>query len=328
MLIPGVVAFAIFAPWMIRDWMTFGSPLPGQALANALSVTGFDIFAWQDPPTLSRYLGQGAAALLGMRVEGFNHNLLSVLLLPSFPIGLIGIASLPWFGRGPALRPLLAFSIATFAITTLVFPVSTTWGTYLHAAAATHVLLVVTCLLSLDAAIVRIGRIRGWTRPVAWLGPALTVFVAAAFTLVLLPGFGTQSREIAARYTALAERLAAAGFPIGSTGPVISDFPIWFAEGERAPAIALPDESPTSVLSLARAFPGTRLLVISSEEHGRWPAVLATSAPDVACFREIDLGRATGTTAPTTPTATPTASSTGSATDPLAGTRVFELVCP
>src|SRR5437762_9964632 len=30
-----------------------GSPLPGQAVSNAFSVTGFDIFAFQDPPTRS-----------------------------------------------------------------------------------------------------------------------------------------------------------------------------------------------------------------------------------------------------------------------------------
>ena len=46
---PAVVALAIFAPWMVRNWIEFGNPLPGQALSNALSVTGFDIFAWIGP---------------------------------------------------------------------------------------------------------------------------------------------------------------------------------------------------------------------------------------------------------------------------------------
>ena len=59
---PAAVALAIFVPWMVRDWLVFGNPLPGQALSNALSVTGFDIFAWNDPPTLKRYLAEGPAA--------------------------------------------------------------------------------------------------------------------------------------------------------------------------------------------------------------------------------------------------------------------------
>ena len=68
----GAVALLVFAPWMIRDWLVFGSPLPGQAVANAFSVTGFDIFAWNDPPTLSRYLAVGPARLIehaGRRVR-------------------------------------------------------------------------------------------------------------------------------------------------------------------------------------------------------------------------------------------------------------------
>ena len=85
------VAFLVFLPWAIRDWLTFGSPFPGQAVANAFSISGFDIFAWNDPPTLSRYLAVGPAQLLEMRVDGFTHNLFSVLLLPGLPVSLIGL---------------------------------------------------------------------------------------------------------------------------------------------------------------------------------------------------------------------------------------------
>ena len=34
-LVAGIGAFLVFAPWAIRDWLVFGSPLPGQAVANA-----------------------------------------------------------------------------------------------------------------------------------------------------------------------------------------------------------------------------------------------------------------------------------------------------
>src|SRR5439155_9035353 len=112
------------------------------------------------------------------------------------------------------------------------------------------------------------------------------------FTAMLLPPFGGQSRDVQNRYRALAAELAAIGRPASSMGPVISDFPIWWAEAERAPALALPDEPPASVLALAHAFPGTRYLVMSSPDHGRWPAVLAQGGAEAACFRAIDLGSA------------------------------------
>jgi len=69
--VAGVVAVVVFAPWAWRDWVVFGSPLPGQAATNALSVTGFDIFAWNDPPTLARYLAIGPAELVNLRIERF-----------------------------------------------------------------------------------------------------------------------------------------------------------------------------------------------------------------------------------------------------------------
>jgi hypothetical protein len=310
--VPAVVAIAIFAPWMARNLAVLGTPLPSQTIANAFSVTGFEIFAFQQPPTLSSYLAAGIGRLIEMRITGFSHNLLTVLLIPSFPIGLIGLAALPWQGRGATLRPLLIVSLITFAFTTLVFPVSTTWGTYLHAGGATHVLLIVSCLFALDALIVRVGRIRGWTKPVAWLGPALTIFGAVVFSLVFVPAFGAQSREVQVRYAALPRVLAAAGLPpVEALGPVISDHPIWWADALRAPALGLPDEPPSSVLALARAFPGTRYVVLSSKQ-GRWPDVLASGDPEAACFREVPL--------------TPPDDAAERAA--LAATHVFALVCP
>jgi hypothetical protein len=112
--------------------------------------------------------------------------------------------------------------------------------------------------------------------------------------------------------------MAAIGRPLdASAGPVIADFPIWLAEALPVQTLALPDETPTDVLDLAAAFPGTRYLVITTSpenggrDHGRWPGVLATGALGAACFSEVDLG---------VPADTASALA-------LAGTRVFEIVC-
>ena len=284
---PAVVGFAILAPWLIRDWAVFGNPLPGQAATNALSVTGFDIFAWQDPPTLARYLAQGPAWLLGSRVDGFGHNLLDVLLVPGAPVSIVGLVALPWVGRGSALRPLVLLSVLTFAATTLLFPVATTWGTFLHAAGPVHVLLIIGGLLVLDAVLVRAGRWRGWDKPVAWLAPTLTVSAAVLFSVGIL-AYASQARETERRYAALPAAMAAAGLPVDPTVPVITDFPIWYAEGTGGEALALPDEPPASILDLAHRF-GARLLVVTGTEHGIWPAVLDQGGADTACFTEVTL---------------------------------------
>jgi hypothetical protein len=286
----GIVAFAVFLPWMIRDWLAFGSPLPGQAAANALSVTGFDIFAWSDPPTLERYLAQGPAALVGARVAGLGHNLVNVLALLGIPLSIVGLVALPWTARGRTLRPQVLLAATTFLVTSLVFPVATTWGTFLHAAGPVQTLIVISALVILDRGIAAVAERRGWTRPVAWLGPAFAIFASSVFTLVYIPAFGQQSIEIERRYRVLGAQFAAIGEPIPTIGPVVTNFPIWWAEAYGAPALALPDEPPESIVDLAASFPGTRYLVVASTEHGRWPAILDDPhAPGVECFNEVRL---------------------------------------
>lgn len=309
--VAGVVALLVFAPWMVRDWLVFGSPLPGQAATNALSVTGFDIFAWNDPPTLGRYLAVGPARLLEMRAEGIFHNLVSVLLVPGAPFSIIGLLALPWQARGEALRPVVLVSAMTFVVTSLAFPVSTTWGTFLHAAGPAHVLLVVAALLGLDAGLARLGVYRGWTRPVAWLGATFGIAGSLLFSAVFLPSFGTGSRDTAARFGELSRRMTAIGQPLDAgAGPVISNFPIWLAETQRIPALALPNESPSDVVDLARTF-NARLLVVVGTDHGHWPGVLSGEVADADCFQRLDLGPG--------PPGVP---------DPLADVRVYQVACP
>ncbi len=307
--IPAAVALAIFGPWMVRDWLAFGSPLPGQALTNALSIEGTDIFAWGDPPTLARYLAVGPATLLGMRVTGIEHNLFDVLLVPGAPLSFIGMLALPWTGRSRALRPLVVSAILVFLITSLVFPVSTTWGTFLHAAGGVHVLLVISSLLALDALIVRVGRMRGWTRPVAWLAPALTLSGALLFSLLLLPSFGEGSAETRRTFVDTDSRLDAVGVFPDRSSPVITDVPIWLPYTRGGTAIALPFEPPSSVLDLAHRFGATTVVSLIGDHPFR--AAIQRGANGSACFQDV--------------TPPPTPALGGHSSDTL---RVYRIVCP
>jgi hypothetical protein len=309
--IVAVVALVVFSPWAIRDWIVFGSPLPGQAASNALSVTGFDIFAWQDPPTIARYLAVGPSELLSMRVAGVAHNLIDVLLVLGLPVSLIGLLALPWQARDRALRPLVLVGAATFLVTSLVFPVATTWGTFLHAAVPVHVLLIVSAVGVLDAGLARLAARMHWERPVAWLGTLLVVGWSVLFSAVLLPSAATASAATARTYRVLAEQLAAVGHPLDGSTPVITDYPIWTAEAERVPALALPNESPSSVADLAKHF-GARLLVMTSDQRGIWPAALNSGDPAAACFHELTL---------------PTPSDPADA-DAVHDARAWQIACP
>jgi hypothetical protein len=302
--IPALVSIAVYAPWAIRDWLTFGSPLPGQALSNALFLDGRDVFAWSIQPTLERYLAAGVGTLLGLRVTGFVHNLGSVLLLLGVPISALGLSALPWTVRGATLRALAVFSLTTFLVATLVFPVSTTWGTFLHAAGAIHVLVLVSALLALDAVIARVALVRGWTRPVAWLGPTLAVAASLLISAVQLPADAAAGRAIAARYAALPGAVASAGAPLPADGsPVITDFPIWLAAETDVHAIALPNEMPADILDLAQTF-GARLLIVDAGTTGQWQRIADPEELGAECFQPVRLP-----------------------TGPLDGIRVFRIVC-
>jgi hypothetical protein len=289
--IVALVALVVFAPWAYRNLVVLGSPLPGQAVTNALYLTGFDIFAWNHPPTLARHLAIGPAALVELRIAGLTHNLFNVLLFLGLPVSLIGLLALPWQARGLALRPLLWISLIMFFVTSLLFPAATQWGTFLHAAGPVHVLLVISAVLALDAGLARLGERMQWTNPIAWLGTAVGLGSSLLFSLALLPSFGSGSHGTQDLYVELGARMAAVGRPLdASAGPVITNFPIWMAEAERIPSLALPDESPEDVLDLAGTFPGTRLLVLISPEGKHWPGDLTTKQPGSECFRPVDLG--------------------------------------
>jgi hypothetical protein len=44
--VPAAVALLIVAPWTARDWLAFGTPLPGQTISNALFIHDYDVFAY------------------------------------------------------------------------------------------------------------------------------------------------------------------------------------------------------------------------------------------------------------------------------------------
>ena len=107
-----VVSIVVFAPWAFRNWVEFGSPFPGQAITNALSLDGRDIFAWQEHPTLARYLEAGLPRLLELRWIGTAHNVVSVLLYLGLPLSVVGLIGLPSLLRAPVSMELAAHAEA------------------------------------------------------------------------------------------------------------------------------------------------------------------------------------------------------------------------
>ena len=107
--------------------------------------------------------------------------------------------------------------------------------------------------------------------------------------------------------------MARAGLPLDGASPVITDNPIWLAEATRVQALALPEESPDSVLDLAHHF-GARLLIVGSDASREWPGILDRGGTAARCFQPVTLTDNSG--------ARP-AKDSG-----LATFHVFRIVCP
>ncbi len=303
----------VVVPWLARNALVFGSPFAGQALQNAFLVRNEQIFAYLDPPTLGGFLAQGLPQIVGHQATGILHNLVTVLLVSAFPVGIAGLAALPGLRHSPALRrptalqALLVSGFMTFLVTGLFFPVATLWGTFLHGSGPLLVGLCVTAMLGTDALVARIGRARHWSRTNAWLAPAallavcvpfagLQVIVIARQTAVLqaqVSDAAVQVRRLLDLAPGPGQGVDARQSPIGSPVPaaeavieggpiVIADRPIWMADALGVSAIALPDEGPDSILALSRAFNAP--ILVELDERGRYPeALLGGNQP---CIRE------------------------------------------
>lgn len=281
-LIGGLIAVV---PWLARNAATFGSPFAGQALENALITRNEQIFAFVDRPSVADFLGQGIVGIVGHQAAGLLHQLVNVLLIPAFPVGLIGIVAALAMRRSPAmrqptaLRALLLSGLLIFLATGLLFPVATLWGTFLHASGPLLAGLCVTAALGMDALIARVRTARAWTRENAWLSAAALLALA-----VPLAGFealvvGLQSASEQTRLEAAAD--AARNLPeVRAGGPIVSDHPIWLSDALGVPVIALPDESPADVGRLIDTFHATLVVVI--DDRGRYPDAFL-SGPDRPC---------------------------------------------
>lgn len=298
-LVAPVVAggLLVVSPWLARNLATFGT-LFGQTIENAYLKTNEQIFAYAERPSAASYLAQGPLAILSSQFDAVVHNLVSVLILPAMPVGLLGLVAMVALRHSPALRgptalhALLLSGLITFLVTSLVFPVATQWGTFLHASGPLLAGLIVATMLGLDVAVRRVGSYRGWSRDNLWLGPTVVLSLVAPFALVQVSAVSSQAESRAMRIAAAVvalERLPEiataprAGDPPQMRAALISDRAVWLAEALRRPVITLPDEPPHAVGQLGADF-GTRLVVIL-DERGRYPATWLTPE-GMACLAE------------------------------------------
>ncbi|HEY7598363.1 MAG TPA: hypothetical protein VH741_00425, partial [Candidatus Limnocylindrales bacterium] len=201
----------VAGPWLARNLLTFGTPLPGQTIDNLLLTSNEQIFGWAARPTLEAFLGQGAGQIAANIATGTLHNLVFVLLVPAAPLVGAGLATGAWLWlrhrrrlAATALAALLLSGVITFAVASLAFPIASRWGTFQHAAGPLVVGLAVAGVIGLDQLVTWVGRRRGWQRANTWLAPLALAALSLPLSGLLLVGLAREATAQAQRIDALA----------------------------------------------------------------------------------------------------------------------------
>jgi hypothetical protein len=265
-----LVAFCILVvPWLVRNYLAFGTPLPGSVLNQAWLRDYLDTFNYLTHPNWQDLVAQGWQAILTQRWQALLHNG-NVFLLVTFPWGLLALPGL-WLLRGRrAFYPPVVYGVLLFLVTAIVFSVSSVSGTFYHSLGAVVPFLALAAVYAVYRAVQHFSRAREQAHP---------IFAVIIVGLVALAGgqAGFAQPAIAERHQAEKEQFEAAAAWLAqhaSPGDVVmtsQPYTLNYASGH--PCIVLPgNESPEAAWEAAQRY-GARFLVIT-QTFGRYPQVL------------------------------------------------------
>ena len=269
------VAFAlIVAPWLARNYFTFGTPLPSSIVSQVWLSDYIDNFAYLFQPTPETWLAQTWSVLLDQRGLALAHSG-QVLLLGTFPWGVLALAGLWLLRREPSFAPPTVYGVLLFFGLALVLPISSSAGAFYHTFGAVMPFLA----LAAAYAIYRGGTLLGrWPKAATMLcAVVVVVFLLLAGLQIVqtLPTVAERHEEEGGQFEAVAAWLSENVAP-GAVIMTDETYTLNYVSGH--PCIALPgNEPPDAAWQAARRYGASYLIV--TREFGRYPEILATQ-PD------------------------------------------------
>lgn len=262
------VCLLVMAPWLLRNLLAFGEPLPGAGIRTVFLRDYNEIFSYPPDLSLGRYLEWGIGPILLSKIEASGINLLllaSLLDLFAAPFALIGI----WAVRArPAWWPALAYLALLCVSLSWVFTLPGQRGAFFHSAVALQPYLALAALIGLDRAIDQIGRrfprwpVRRARRNYPRIALAGAVIAATGLAIREAPGWDAEYEV----YRWAAGQIADRG---GAIAPVmVADAPAYFYVSRR-PAIAAVNADLGTALSVAHRF-GAEYLLIEPAHPAPW----------------------------------------------------------
>lgn len=265
-----VVAFSILVvPWLVRNFLAFGTPLPGSLLTQAWLSDYVDTFSFQAVPTWETLLDQGLGAIMTLRGEALLHNG-SVFLKSTFPWGLLALPGFWLLRREWAFFPPFVYGLLLFFVTALVFPVSAMSGTFYHSLGGVIPFLALVAVYAVQQGIQSLSTNRKFGA-VTFGAVTVALLVLAGWQVALaLPAVAERHQAEQEQFEAAADWLAQRALP---DDVVMTSQPYTLNYVSGHPSIALPgNEAPDAVWEAAQRY-GARFLIIT-QSFGQYPQIL------------------------------------------------------
>ena len=280
-----LVAFAlVVTPWLVRNYLAFGTPLPGSILNQAWLRDYVDAFNYLSHPTLHTWLAQPWSVILDQRVQALANNA-GVLLLGTFPWGVLALPGMGLLRRESSFFPSVVYGVLLFFVVALIFPVSAMFGTFYHSFGAVVPFLALAAMYAVERGS-RLLRRRGRLARFAFISVGIALLVLSGWqVLQSLSAVGERHSAEKVQFEAVVAWLAQnaeSGDVVMTTQP----YTLNYVSGH--PAIVLPgNEQPDAAWQAAQRY-NARFLIVT-QPFGLYPEILeAQPDPRFQLLAEIE----------------------------------------
>ena len=257
----------VVGPWLVRQWLAFGTPVPLPAVEVALLPDYLAFFRY--PPDVGPPVS--GVAFWGLRWAGLCHNL-GVFLVTTFPWGALGVVGLAHlWNRDWTWRVSAIYSLLLFLFTALVFPVTTLAGTYYHSLGATVPLLALGAVAAVAAGLRWMSARRGVRRTYLDVATIALLALAAGQLALALPVVAQRHRIEQVMFETVASSLEE---HIPADATIMTTQPHTLHWVTSRLAIVLPPNDPPHAAQVAARAYGAEWLVIT-QTWGPYPAAAA-----------------------------------------------------
>jgi hypothetical protein len=135
MLVAGLgVALLVVAPWLARNTLQFGTPLPSNSTKMLFLRDYLDFFSYSLKPDLNYYLGWGIGNIFSSKLNALGVNALLIIFQGLFLLGFPFVIGLIPTARKPTYFPFFVYTLLLYLTMALLFTEIGSQGTLFHSA--------------------------------------------------------------------------------------------------------------------------------------------------------------------------------------------------